>query len=68
MITENLFSALHAELARVRALLRLKAIGPTTMFRGLVFIEAIHAGEAALQSGDPVDLVRAIERLRGCTV
>lgn len=67
-MAENLVSVLHAEIVRVRALLPIyEAIGPVGAFARLMFTQAIVAGEAALQSGAPDDMVRAIERLRGCT-
>jgi hypothetical protein len=56
------------EQARVRELLgEYKAIGPAGAFGAMMIEQTLRRADAAMASGDVVEIVRSFQELKGCT-
>ena len=65
---DSLGEALPKEQARVRALiLDYKAIGPAGSFAAAMMEASLKAADTAVMSGDPIEMIRAYEDLKGYT-
>jgi len=65
---ETLGDALPKEQARVRELLtQYKSIGPAGTFGAMMLEQDLRAADQAVMSGDVVAMLRAFERLKGCS-
>ena len=66
-MTENLVEGIQRQCNRVRELLpHYDAIGPTGAFGKAMLQLAIKNGEAAIASGDVVQMMAAYKELEGC--
>lgn len=64
----NIIEGIQEECRRVREQLlpAYADIGPAGAFGSLMLKQSVARGEAAIASGDAVEMVRALEDLRGC--